>query len=222
MNREKYISILEDFSNAELTAKDFCERHQINYKTLQRWAKRLDYDIRSHSWHRGKHPHSQNLVPTNRQSHGVYSFIQTGLVPCGGCIWRAECDHYEPGESCAVLAEFQSSKMAEIMALDHIKDQDAPMVEMAVREMAIQALIMRFTSRVGLFKVKDKTVSLQPVMNQYWCSVNALSRILSKLGLDPLSRKQLGTDRNPYDVLAMRMAGMIDADGKYIEDDDDE
>ena len=192
-NLTKWTQIFEDFRRSELSGKDYCEQHGIVYRTFSRWASRLNFDVRRKGWLRGQHPHSQQQLKTLAPAkHSVYSFAKTGLVPCDGCLWKDECEHYAEGESCKVLAEFQSAKMQELMDLPHIKPEDAPMVEMAVREMAIQALIMRYTSKVGIFhETKDGGKGMQPVMSQYWCSVNALGRILSKLGLDPVSRKQL-------------------------------
>ena len=195
MSKEtEYTTLFEEYARSGQNAKDFCQQKDISYRTFLRWAQRLHFNIRQKKWFRGQHPASKaQLISTNRQTHSVYSFIRTGIIPCNGCIWRKECEHYSEGESCSIIAEFQSAKMQELMNLEHIKDVDAPLVEIAVREMAIQALIMRHVSNVGLFRAtKDGALALQPVMSQYWCSVNALSRILDKLGLSPIARRQLG------------------------------
>jgi hypothetical protein len=191
--QDKYIALFEHFSESGMSAVDFCRAQGIVYKTFLRWAKKLNFDVRKKGWARGQHPRSRNLMYHNRRSHGVDVFKQSGLVPCTGCLWADECEHYEPGQSCKILADFQAAKIDELMNdTPHIRPADFELVCIAVREMAIQALIMRFTSHRGLFRAtSDESIALQPVMSQFWVSVNALARILDKLGLSPMARKQL-------------------------------
>lgn len=133
-----------------------------------------------------------NLVPGAHQKHGVYGFSKSGIVPCNSCLFRRQCEHYQEDASCELIAEFQTEKIKELMALPHIKPEDASLVELAVKEMCIQNLILRYTSSVGMFTItKDKKLDVMPVMKIYWYSVNSLARMLDRLGMSPLARKQL-------------------------------
>jgi len=135
--------------------------------------------------------------PGNKRalSHGAYSFLTSGIIPCNNCLIREECQEFRPDETCIIIENFQIDKVKEIMDLPHIRSQDAILAQMLARELAFQAIVAKFIAKVGLFRAdqlrKNKALALQPVLNSYWTSVNVATRMCDQLGLSPMSRSRL-------------------------------
>jgi len=138
--------------------------------------------------------------------HGIHIFLKSGVIPCHGCILANECEFYNPNAECEVILGFQKEKIKEISELPWVKGEDSSLVEMLARELAIQAIILKYLSRKGIIDESKKgKLDLQPIMTKYWISVQAATRMMSELGLTPKARKELGLDIERKFDIAMEL-----------------
>lgn len=218
---ELYIVQLERFSGSGLSARAYCQKQGIAYSTFRRWAKRLNYDLSSRTWHRGKHPHSKTQLDVyNRQQHGVYSFKKCGFLLCGRCPENSNCGDYREDGSCSILETLQENLVDRIMRLPQNKEspEHAILASLLAREAAIQELIMRFLDREGLVVKTKSGLDVQPIMKIYWTSVGSLSRLCDRLGIGPQAKKSLGI-RSGGEVKSVPEAVM---EARMAESEDDE
>lgn len=148
-----------------------------------------------------------------RVTHGGYRYLRTGIAPgCNVCIFgfAGECERYEKGaKRCALIEEMTEDLIREIMALDHIKDEDVILVEELARNKTFLWIVDKWLSRVGPFKVealKKRILEGQPILKQRWVAANTMTRLADQLGLSPTSRARLGLDKGPEPGLAARAA----------------
>ena len=143
--------------------------------------------------------------PGNKRalSHGAYSFLISGIIPCNKCLIKDECEEFRPEDTCIIIESFQIDKVKEIMDLPHIQPQDATLAQMLARELAFQAIVAKFIAKVGLFRGdqarRNQALVLQPVLNSYWTSVNAATRMCDQLGLSPMARSRLKIESQGFD-----------------------
>jgi len=137
--------------------------------------------------------------------HGIHIFLKSGVIPCHGCILASECAFYNPNAECKVILDFQKEKIKEILELPWVKQEDSSLVEMLARELAIQAIILKYLSRKGIIDEKKGKLDLQPIMTKYWISVQTATRMMNELGLTPKARKELGLDMERKFDIAMEL-----------------
>jgi len=114
------------------------------------------------------------------------------------------------------LKEFQDKTIKEIMSMSSIRAEDIHTVQMFVREIIIQELVMKYVSKVGLFSIKDKELAMQPVMKQYWVSVNSAARLSDRLGLNPQARKQIQSDTGGGLITELMRAKLAEKDNNGL------
>lgn len=144
--------------------------------------------------------------------HGAYSWLAHAIAPCGKCPIREECTEFQEGGECGPLREYEEEKMREIMNLPHMQGHPefATLASMLTRELCFQALVCRWLGRVGLVRAVDRGIALQPIMKQFWISVNAATRMMAELGLTPVSQVKLRRKGEGFD-LATALAITIEA-----------
>ena len=148
-----------------------------------------------------------------RVTHGGYRYLRVGIAPgCNVCIFGSagECEGYEPeAKECALIEEMTGSLIEEIMALDHVKDEDVLVVEELARAKTFLWIVDKWLSRVGPFKaeaLKKQILEGQPILKQRWVAANSMVRIADQLGLSPSARARLGLDKRGETGLAARAA----------------
>ena len=124
--------------------------------------------------------------------HGAYAFLTSGVVPCNPCILADECPEFREDAECFIIQGFQQNKISEIMALPQIQSEDIVLVTMLARELAFQAIVSKYLSKKGIFKDE---LAPQPVLKQYWQSVNSSIKMCEQLGLSPTSRAKLRIEK---------------------------
>ena len=134
----------------------------------------------------------------NAAKHGAYSFLSRGnFPPCDKCLFKLECDMYLKDSHCRLFQDIEQKRTAEIMALDHIRPEDEPLVQLYVRNHCLVRIIDLWCSKVSPFRGtgRRRTLDTQAVLKQRWVSENAFSRQADQLGLTPASRERLGLVR---------------------------
>jgi len=138
--------------------------------------------------------------------HGIHIFLKSGVIPCYRCVLANECEFYNPTSECKIIREFQEAKVKEISELPWVKPEDASLIEMLARELAFQAIILKYLSRRGIIDESKKgKLDLQPIMTKYWVSVQTATRMMNELGLTPKARKELGLDTERKFDIAMEL-----------------
>ncbi len=142
----------------------------------------------------------------NSISHGGYRYLLGGLLPvCTNCLLSKDCPEFDPkGRRCNLFGKIQAERMAGILALPQIREEDVPLVTSYVRNTVFLEIIDFFLSRVGPLKL-GKDLDVQPVLRIRWTVDNAAGRQAETLGLTPASRKALGLLKRspPRDITAL-------------------
>lgn len=141
---------------------------------------------------RGLERVERNLRPPGGSNfrHGIYTFKQDGIAPlCGNCTWEDDCadedpDRHDPMGRCWRLSEFQENLANEIAQLAHIKPEDALMVRLLCKDVALRELID--------LSVADREPDVpDSLAKERGACVNRIMRQLTELGLSPRSRAAL-------------------------------
>ncbi len=153
-----------------------------------------------------KTPAGKARSALNSISHGGYRYLLGGLLPnCVTCLLAKDCPEFDPqGRTCNLFGKIQEQRMAGVLALPQIREEDVPLVTSYVRNTVFLEIIDFFLSRVGPFKL-GKDLDVQPVLRIRWTVDNAAGRQAEALGLNPASRKALGLSKKapPRDITAL-------------------
>lgn len=156
-------------------------------------------------------------MPQNSQggkvsiTHGGYSFLRCGVVPCDRCLFKSDsCPSYRPGGDCEIIKAYQEQKIKEVMSLPWVRPHHIDRVEAYVRIRCFLLVIDKWLSKTGVFvkgsedentKEGRRGLDIQPVLKFYFVALNAQERIAEKLGLSPLAEKMLGIDSGAEETL---------------------
>lgn len=144
-------------------------------------------------------------------THGGYSFLHTGLVPCDKCLFKLDdCKFYKEGNDCEIIRMYRVEKIEEIMRLPWIKKYHLDRVDNYVRLRCLTLIIDKWLSKVGLFINKDRGLALQPVMQLYFLCLNTQERIADKLFLSPMAEKMAGVDSRAEKTLEDHLNKMLE------------
>jgi len=122
-------------------------------------------------------------------THGGYQFLSRGFaVSNENCEFYPKC---ECGQRCATIDRLAEEMEAELMALAHIQPTDLYLVRQFVKLMVFQMVVDRWLLRHEIITEKKGQLTMQPVFNVYFQMVNSSQRLGDRLGLTPVSRKEL-------------------------------
>jgi hypothetical protein len=113
--------------------------------------------------------------------------------PCARCHFAGRCDRFEEGATCVVAREYQAELEAELMGLEHVREQDA----LVVHNLSVTATGLRivdeYIAAVGPFRVDEEgNVSLQTALTDWREKLSrSLVQMADALGLTPRARAQL-------------------------------
>ena len=122
-------------------------------------------------------------------THGKYQFLSRGFtVSNENYEFYPKC---ECGQRCATIDRLAEEMEAELMALAHIQPTDLYLVRQFVKLMVFQMVVDRWLLRHEIITEKKGQLTMQPVFNVYFQMVNSSQRLGDRLGLTPVSRKEL-------------------------------
>ncbi len=142
--------------------------------------------------------------------HSAYSFLSRGnFPPCNKCLFASECDLYLQDSHCRLFENVERERTEEIMALDHIRPEHQPLVQLYVRNHVLVRIIDLWCSKVSPFRGTGRRRSLmtQDVLKMRWVAENAATRQAEQLGLTPASRERLGLSRDYRGRKTIRVGG---------------
>lgn len=146
---------------------------------------------------------TKNLKPPVKHSYHYFKNHPNRIaVSCEFCPFKSECEYADnkSGE-CMPALEYQKEIVDELFALPHIKPEDKWLVYRFAHIQARLMVIDRWISDVaGNFKIKDETVSLQPVARARREEEKTLIKLADKLCLSPDSRSKLGVAYATYSL----------------------
>lgn len=122
---------------------------------------------------------------------------RAGLAPlCRRCACKERCPTYDPQDAdrqCPEALEAEAAIFTEIMGLEHIRPEDAPLAAEHARSIVFLNIIDAWISAVGPFiaDARKGTLDVQPVLKSRWSVANAVQRSGDRLGLNPVARAKL-------------------------------
>lgn len=136
-------------------------------------------------------------------THGGMSFLSRGSA-----LPNSNCSNF-PGcgcqQKCKSIDGLGLQMETDIMALSHIQPEDLYLVREFVKFMVFQVVVDRWLEKHGILSEKNDETQFQPVFKQYFILANSAQRLADRLGLSPLSRKQL-KDTGKIKDLALAIA----------------
>ncbi len=122
-------------------------------------------------------------------THGGYQFLSRGFAVANeSCEFYPKCDC---AQRCQAIDGLAAEMEAELMALAHIQPTDLYLVRQFVKLMVFQMVVDRWLLRHDIILEKQGQLTMQPVFNVYFQMVNSSQRLGDRLGLTPVSRKEL-------------------------------
>jgi hypothetical protein len=149
------------------------------------------------------------------KKHGFYALREANFLKCSQCPYTDRCDYYELEQTCAVLESYREQIISDVMELPQIQAQDKYLVELLARELLLQQVITTHLGEAGLVSKGKGGIKVNPLAQIYWVSSNSLQRLCDRLGLSPMSRKQLGNTSIPIKSMAQLV---VDVEAEEVED----
>jgi hypothetical protein len=138
-------------------------------------------------------------------THGGYQYLSRGFAVANqNCEFYAECGC---AERCQVIDSLAAEMETDLMNLPHIEATDLYLVRQFVKLMVFQIVVDRWLLRHDIILEKEGQLTMQPVFNVYFQMVNSSQRLGDRLGLTPVSRKELQKKHSePSNDLATALA----------------
>ena len=122
-------------------------------------------------------------------SHGGYQFLSRGFaVPNKNCEFYPGC---KCKDRCRALDKLAGEMEAELMSLPHIEPVDLYLVRQFVKLTIFQIVVDRWLLKNDIIIENKGQLKMQPVFNVYFQILNSSQRLGDRLGLTPMSRKEL-------------------------------
>jgi len=130
-----------------------------------------------------------------QRTHGAYEWMRRGIAPvpgCSQCIFSTECEHFEKDQKhCRAVLELQDEIYSQISGLNYITETDKYIVDRFVKNFCQLLIIEKWIASVGPFKVTEKGLTIQPVMDYRNGIERLVLRQADALGIGPLARARL-------------------------------
>lgn len=190
---DKYMALITEYANSDLTATRFCKDRGIPYRTFSRHCHDLNFDVRKRSFKRGGHPASRmQLMPHNSQTHGAYQWLTTRTRRCNkSCVWWSECDHAGKQEDCIVLDTYLSDVRQQILNQPGVDEyRDSLLIDRLLKCLGFCTLIEWWSFAKGAMVQGKDGWKLAPALStSYLAYNNTIMRGLRELGMTPSAAK---------------------------------
>ncbi len=148
-----------------------------------------DYDGRENNGHDREKMLEISAGGTVSVRHGGHQFLSRGFA-----VPNANCQSF-PGckckERCNAIDKLSEDMEAELMSLPHIEPVDLYLVRQFVKLTIFQIVVDRWLLKNDIIIENKGQVKMQPVFNIYFQILNSSQRLGDRLGLTPMSRKEL-------------------------------
>ena len=147
-----------------------------------------------------RHPNAlANLEPaTAALTHQAMRWRNSGLFPlCRKCILRDKCELYDRDDddkTCPLAQQACADLMGSIVALDHIRPEDHPLVVEYCKQSIFVVLIDTWIGEAGIFLpgAEEGFLEPQPALTKLrYTAAGHVSRLSDRLGLNPSARAKL-------------------------------
>jgi hypothetical protein len=138
--------------------------------------------------------------------HQAHRFMDRGLWPvCSRCPVREQCERFDAHGTCVVAAEAQVAVMRQVMALPHVRPEDAPIADEYARLTVFVNVLDLYLSRHGALLGNGDAPFCegQPVLAQRAKFSKLRLEHARELGLTPAARKRLEQEHQADGAVAV-------------------